>query len=227
MIARYHVAVSRRIFLQQGVLAAAACATTPLLALGSQRPTGGDRARELPSHRSSGSSNWQDHASAFDHLGRSNFTNTIGTDFKVTVPGSTQPVWVTLLAVEDLPALPAVNPASFAVASKQSSSAPTTSGFVLRFGGSTPLSQGTYLFQHDALGLFALFAVPQGNGRQVYNAIVNRLDGATIVAVPFDHAPQAGAPASTPVAPATSSTTENPPRALSQSPAARRAAVRD
>ena len=227
------MAVSRRMFLQRGVLAAAACATTPLLALGSKPPVGGNqtggKVHTLPSHPSSGSVSWQDHAAALDHLGRGHFLSAIGTAFKVTVEGSAQPIWVTLAAVNDLPALVPVNQASFAVPSKQSGFAPTSSGFVLSFNGSSPLPQGTHLFQHDALGSFALFTVPDGSTPQVSWAIVNRLDQMTVIAIPFADAPaRSSTPAATaPIAPATSSATENPPRALSGSPVARRAAVRD
>ena len=209
-------------------MTAAACAATPLMALSSKRTVGGDETREIPSHPSSGSGSWQDQAAALEHLGRSQFSSAIGTSFKVTVEGSAQPIWVTLVAVEDLPALAPVNPASFAVANKQSSPAPTTSGFLLILNGSSPLPQGTHLFQHDSLGSFALFTVPQSD-RQTSCAVVNRLDQATIIAIPFANAPaRSSAPAATtPVAPATSSGTETLPRALSGSPAVRRAAVRD
>jgi len=225
------VAVSRRIFLRQGVLTAAACATTPLLALGSKRPTGGDNPRELSSHPSSGSGSWQEHAAALDHLGRAQFTSAIGTNFKVLVEGSAQPVWVTLAAVEDLPALVPVNPASLAVANKQSALAPASSGFLLFFWSSAVLPQGSHLFQHDAMGSFALFTVPGRGGQQLSCAVVNRLAQSTIIAIPFATSPartsgQTTAPAAT-AAPATSSGTESLPRALSESPAARRAQVKD
>jgi hypothetical protein len=216
------VAVSRRIFLQQGVLAAAACATTPLLALSPQRPVGGDdQTHELPSLSPSGSDRWQNHAAALDHLGRAQFSSEVGTAFKVTVEGNAQPVWVTLLAVEDLPALVPVNPASFAVPNKQAASVPATSGFILRFGSSAQLQQGTYLFEHDSLGRFALLIVPQGNGQQTYVATVNRLQGAVIAA------PQPPAGSNGGATPATSSGTGTLPRALSGSPGVQRAAVRD
>jgi len=220
------VAVSRRIFLQQGVLAAAACATTPLLALGSKHPIGrDDQTRELPNH-SSGSSSWQDHSSAFDHLVRSQFANAVGTDFKVIVEGSAQPTWVTLTAVEDLPAPATASPGSFAVP-RQSAQGPGTDGFMLSFWSSSPLPQGSHLFQHSAIGSFALFTVPGGTNQQVFFAVVNRI-APSVVAVPYAGTPGfVSVPASTPAAPATSSTTENPPRALSGNPGARRVVVRD
>ena len=221
------VAVSRRMFLHQGVLAAAACATTPLLGK-SKGPIGSDGQNAIiPSPASSGSANWADHTAALDRLGRGQFSNAVGTTFKVTVEGNAQPVFVTLSAVSDLPAFAPANPASFAVANQRSAAAPTTAGFMLLFWSSSPLPQGTHLFQHATLGSFALFTVPTGNGQQTYVATVNRLDQAVIVAVPLNQ-PNAGAPAAaTPVAPATSSGTDIPPRAPSGTPVVRRGGVRN
>jgi len=220
------VAVSRRMFLHQGVLAAAACATTPLLAR-SKNPIGGDdQTRITPSPASSGSGSWDDHAAALDRLGRGQFSNAVGTSFKVTIEGGAQPVFVTLTAVNDLPALPQANPASFAVANRRSAAAPATAGFMLFFWSSSPLPQGTHLFQHASLGSFALFTVPAGNGQQTYVATVNRLDQAVVIAVPVDQPPTGVNPA-TPAAPATSSGTGIPPRALSGTPVVQRGAVRD
>ena len=100
------------------------------------------------------------------------------------------PVWVTLLAVEDLPAIAPVNPASFAVVNKRNGFAPASSGFVLLFGGSSPVPQDTHLFEHQDLGRFALFTVPAGNGTQVYTAVVNRLDAieSRLASAPVAHA---------------------------------------
>ena len=167
-------------------MAATACVATPLLALGPKRPIGdGDQPRKTPPNVSSGSDNWQDHASALDNIDRAHFNSVVGSSFRVIMPDAALPVWVTLAAVNDLPALAAVNQASLAVANKQSAPVPATAGFVLSFGGSTQLPQGTYLFEHDALGSFALFTVPQGNGSQVYSAVVNRLTAPSIIAVPY------------------------------------------
>jgi len=221
------VAVSRRMFLHQGVLAAVGCATTPLVAR-SKGPIGGDdQPRTTPGTAPSGSGSWQDHAAALARLGRSQFADAVGTSFKVTIEGSAQPVFVNLISVTDLPALAQANAASFAVPNNRSAAAPATVGFVLLFWSSSPLPQGTHLFQHASLGNFALFTVPTGNGQQTYVATVNRLDQAVIVAVPLNQ-PNAGAPAAaTPVAPATSSGTDIPPRAPSGNPVVRRGAVRD
>jgi hypothetical protein len=240
------MAFSRRLFLRHGVLAAVACAGSPLLALGGGRPIGGNEEEAGPQRRipSFNSGDWQDHATALDHMGRDAFAGAIGTNFKVFLAGNTLPVWVTLLAVQDLPSIVPANTASFAVVNKASSFAPASSGFMLVFGGSSALPQATYLFEHDALGRFALFTVPEGNGRQTYSAIINRLDGAAIIAVPYATGKaaernlvpqnnalqnQAAGAASDGLKPsaATSLAVETHPDGLSQSQGARRSAVRD
>jgi hypothetical protein len=248
------VAFSRRLFLRHGVLAAAAaCASSPLLALGGgRRPIGGnEEAGPLRRGPSINSGNWQDHASALDQLGRDAFAGAVGTNFKVFLTaGSTAPVWVTLLAVDDLPKIAPANTGSFAVANKAASFAPTSSGFVLVFGGSTALPQETHLFEHDSLGRFALFTVPQGNGQQLYTAVINRLDGASVIAIPVatgkvaqqnqsaqnqtlqnqslqNQSLQNQAAADGSKAAATSSIVESHADGLSGSQGARRSAVRD
>ena len=234
---RCNLAISRRIFLRHGMLAAAACASNPFSAMafgGSRTSTLGSSAETNPrKNPGAGSDSWQDHAAALDRLDRTAFSGAVGSSFKVFTEGGQLPVWVTLLAVEDLPAIAPVNPASFAVMNKQSGFAPTTSGFVLLFGGSSPVPQQTSLFEHQDLGRFALFTVPAGNGRQIYTAVVNRLDAAGVIAVPYSAGqgtqPASSAPAAAGInAPAAiSSTNEIPSHSLSGSPAARRDAVRD
>lgn len=209
------MAVSRRIFLHQGVLAAVACAASPVFALGSQRSVGGSEDTGPLSKQPSigGSNNWQDHTAALQGMSREQFAGVVGTNFKIILPDNAQPVWITLQAVEDLPEIVPVNPASFAVPIKQSAVvpvAPSTNGFLLKFGGSTPVAQGTYLLEHGSLGSFALFIVPAGT--DVYTAVVNRLNAPTIIAVPFATGSGAGsaakinAPASAVTAPASTST---------------------
>ncbi|MGC2696750.1 MAG: hypothetical protein WA738_13270 [Candidatus Angelobacter sp.] len=219
--------------MQRSVFAAAACASSPLLALGGGKHSAlmtGDvsdgtesLAPSLTPSLPNQSDNWQDHARALDSLGRNMFTSAVGTNFKVFLANAA-PVWMTLMAVEDLPPMAPANPGSFAVSPKSHSVAPPASGFVLVFGGSSPVSSATYLLEHANLGRFALFLVPAGNGQQVYTAVVNRLDNPTIVAVPFS----AGqAPVKMNAAPATSSGNETPSRALSETPGARKGALRD
>jgi len=120
---RCNLAFSRRIFLRHGVLAAAACASNPFsaMAFGARRtPIGGNEDGDPQRAPVAGSDNWQDHAAALDHLGRNAFSGAIGSSFKVFTAAGQLPVWLTLLAVEDLPAIAPVNPASFAVPNKGS-----------------------------------------------------------------------------------------------------------
>lgn len=221
------MSVSRRRFLQRGALAAAACATNPFSALASQHAIGGEPAPDLSAVLRASGSNWQDHAAALQGISRAMFSNAIGASFKVLSTPDAQPLWLTLLAVEDLPRTAVVNPASFAVASRSFAIAPASSGFVLRFGSSAQAPQGTYLFQHDNLGSFALFTVPESGG-QTYNAIVNRLDAAVIIAVPVRAAAGSNASAAgITVAPATSSETGSLLHGPAGSPAVRRDVTRD
>lgn len=224
------MAVSRRTFLQRGFFAAAACAGSPLLALnGGRHLQVDDGEQSLPPALPHQSNNWQDHAAALDALDRNMFTAAIGSTFKVYL-ASGSPVWMTLLAVQDLPATPTANPGSFAVSPKGPSFAPSTSGFVLVFGSSSAVPSATHLLEHDDLGRFALFSAPESNGQQTYTAVINRLES-PIVAVPFS-AGQAtqnkpANPATINAAPATSTGIENPSRVLSGSPAVRRGLLRD
>ncbi|HET8888256.1 MAG TPA: hypothetical protein VFQ41_05080 [Candidatus Angelobacter sp.] len=227
------MAFSRRMFLRHGVLAAAACASNPFSAMafgGRRTPIGGSEEGGSQKTLAAGSDNWQDHAAALDLLGRNAFSGAVGSSFKVFTGEDQLPVWVTLLAVEDLPAIAPVNPASFAVMNKRSGFAPTSSGFVLLFGGSSPVPHETHLFEHQDLGRFALFTAPQGSGSQIYTAVVNRLDAA----VPYSAGQRMqsaafGAPGAAGAnAPAAiSSTDEIPSHGLSGSPGVQRGAVRD
>ena len=157
------------------------------------------------------------------------FATALGSHFRVALAPDAQPAWLTLLAVEDLPRMATPNLASFAVRNKSLGSAPASDGFLLRFGSSARLPQESYLFQHDKLGSFALFIVPEAGG-QSYTAILNHIAGAAIIAVPqrvtaprTGNAPGAGiAPAAATFAPATSSGTDILPRALFESPASQR-----
>lgn len=221
-------------FLRHGMLAAVACASGPLMALGSRsRPIGSDEEGSLGKNFSShsGSDNWQDHATALDRLGRDAFSGAVGTNFKVfPSAGESAPVWVTLFSVNDLPAPVPANSASFAVPNKGASFALATTGFVLVFGGSSPLSQGTHLFEHQEMGRFAMFTVPEGNGQQTHAAVINRLQGAPVVAIPYRKAMQTeGNPATGAITlpAATSSVDEGLSHGLSESQGSRRAAERD
>ena len=122
---------------------------------------------------------------------RTQFAGAVGSSFQVVFPaGTAAPVWLTLTAVEDLPALAPTNPQSFAVAIRQSSTAPETNGYRLRFSSSAQLPQGPYLFAHETLGKFALFTVP--DGQQSYTAVINQLSSPIVVAVPFNTGNETG-----------------------------------
>lgn len=158
--------VSRRKLLQHSMLAIAACAAGPKFGWASD-----------PKNSSSSSQQSIDNT-GLQHLDRKQFTNAVGSAFSVT-SGSVKssPVWLRLLAVHDLPALVPVNPASMAVPPKHQSSHTQTSGFMLSFLGTLPkpLPQGTYTFEHSAMGKFSLLIVPDGGSSQTYTAVVNRL----------------------------------------------------
>lgn len=170
--------VSRRNFLRHGAIAAAAtCASSSLL--GWSGPLGDAKTIRIPPPKApiAKDTDWHNHADGVQHLTRESFARVVGSTFRVY--GNAAPSWLTLLSVSDLPALVAVNPASLAVANKVASHASTSTGFVLFFRGSAPapLPQSTVLLQHADLGQFALFLVPEGNGQQLYAAVVNRLNG--------------------------------------------------
>jgi len=222
------MAVSRRQLLHHGVLTALACIARPMFALNRKRTIdGSDEPAEFSIRRPSRSDNWQSYASALDRLGRESFVAAVGTYFKALDEAASQPVWLTLHAVEDLPPVGVVNNASMAVAPRRSSSAAATSGFVLVFGSSAQMSQGTRLFEHDGLGRFALFTVPEGNGGQVYTAVVNRLDQPTIIAAPFAIRQGGGANKRTTLAPAPPSDSVDHSPASSEIKGARRSLLRD
>jgi hypothetical protein len=166
---------SRRSFLWQGALAAVFCAG-PLRAWSANR---NNPASSLPQGHITGK---------VSSLNRQLFEGAVGSTFKVSsAAGNTQPAFLQLATVQDLPALVPVNNASMAVPPPKSSSPEvTTVGYMLEFTGgpSTGLAQGTYLFEHDALGQFELFIVPNGQTPQAYTAVFNQLEVPTAVTAP-------------------------------------------
>ncbi|HEY6308182.1 MAG TPA: twin-arginine translocation signal domain-containing protein [Candidatus Angelobacter sp.] len=155
--------VSRRKFLQNGAVAAATLAAAPLSAWSSGPST--------PTLSHPGSKTLM--------LSRQAFEQAVGSAFKVsTGAANSQPVWVTLLAVNDLPAVAPINAGIMAVPPPRSSTSVTTTGFMLLFQSSAPpLGQGSYTFEHAKLGQFPLFIVP--GGTQTYVAVFNLLSGIT------------------------------------------------
>lgn len=156
--------VSRRLFIRSCALAAIGCAATSRLAFAGSKKAG----------NASGSATTLDTPLP----GRSAFESQIGSTFAATPSGSqSATAWLVLAAVNDLPALAPVNPASMAVPPPKSRDT-KTSGFELSFtGGPVPgLAQGTYTFENSLLGKFSLFIVPTHPGSQSYIAVFNHLD---------------------------------------------------
>jgi len=235
------LAFTRRLFLRHGILAAlAASIGKPLFASSGRQapqdlegsdPLQGTSAKQLKS------GTWEQHATALNVLSRDAFTRAIGTNFKVFLTDnsadSSQIVWVTLLAVKDLPKIESTNEANFAVPKKGHSAAPTSSGFILIFAGSSPLPQATHLFQHDSLGNFAMLTVP--DGPQLYSAVVNRLDQPATISAPTQQGNVArqttgsggGNAVQLRVLDATSTEVENHPPVPSQIQGAQRGPLRD
>lgn len=172
------MAVSRRIFLRHTALAAAACAALPAHGWGSVRglitQDAPGKGKHLPKPNIS-----QSDSDALAALTREHFSSAIGSGFKVSqVANDPQAQWLRLISVHDLPELAPVNLGMMAVAPKGSGKSTPTSGFMVSFTGasSTALTQGSYLFEHDRLGHFALFIVPAGSGEQSYSAVINRIE---------------------------------------------------
>lgn len=164
--------VSRRKFLQNGAFAAATLAGAPLSAWSGVHPPPAEPGSQhtTPSLRASGTVSF---------LGRQAFEQAVGSAFQVSTGANAQPVWLTLVSVQDLPALAPVNAGSMAVPPPTSLLVETT-GFVLSFQSSAqPLAQGTYAFQHSTLGKFQMFIVPGPQGTQSYAAVFNLLTGTT------------------------------------------------
>lgn len=169
------MAVTRRRFLQDWVLTTATCFIAPFNGWATSRPRGGDSdsTRVLP-HRPERPVTGQ--FNGIERLERRHFEGVIGSAFRVSAPGA-QPIWLRLLAVNDLPSATPINPASMAVMPRASAPAPATSGFALSFAGtgSQQLAQGTHVFEHPQLGSFGLFVVSGTGPQQTSTAIVNRL----------------------------------------------------
>lgn len=173
--------VSRRKFLQHGAFAAAALAAAPLPAWssGHQPPPGAESQHATTS---------LSHVSGtVSFLGRQAFEQAVGSAFEVSLGAKFQPVWLTLVGVNDLPALVPVNAGMMAVPPPSSTLVATT-GFMLAFQSSAqPLAQGTYAFQHPTLGKFQLFIVPGLQGAQSYTAVFNHLTSVTTPTPPHFH----------------------------------------
>ena len=166
--------VSRRRFLRNSAFTVAACTVQPLYAwTGNKPPVDGSAFTHTPSAHVVSRQAWE---------------RLVGSDFEVTpASGKGTPVWLRLLAVDDLPPVEPVNTGIMAVKPKAATTVVSTTGFMLSFSGGSagaPLSQGSYLFEHESLGKFELFIVPGGPGLDTYTAVFNRLIGSAPVHVP-------------------------------------------
>lgn len=160
------MSVSRRKLLHHSIFAGIAYAASPLLTWAGKKKSSDSSPEEAAANNT------------LEHLTRADFNGAIGSGFQVTPStGKSSPVWLRLLAVDDLPALVPVNTASMDVPPKQTSSPVHTDGFMLVFLGTLPqpLDQGTYTFDHPVLGKFSLLIVPNGQESQTYTAVINRL----------------------------------------------------
>lgn len=233
------MSVSRRRFLQHGVLTAAACAAIPLQGWAAANNRAGDRNTSEPGNNHPPMSP-HIQGDALEHLDRDSFTGVVGTGFKVSRGEGTDAIWLRLLSIDDFTLTP-VNTGSMAVPPKASRVQPTTTVFGLEFLGpsSQPLKQGTYVFEHIKLGTFQLFIVPNGPSQDTYTAVINRLDviqnvtggGAqTIVPMPMPMTTPAAVitpPAAGPTMGSTSSGNGLPSLEREQIPAVQRDATRD
>ena len=165
---------SRRKFLQQGTLAALVCAGPIKIWSAGRNNPGNSPSQVHITGKAMG-------------LNRQQFVAAVGSSFMVVEAGNTQPVFLQLAAVSDLPALVPVNLGSMAVPPPTPSRAPvTTEGFMLSFTGgpSDGLAQGTYVFENATLGQFRLFIVPEGITPQTYVAVFNQVEAAALTSVP-------------------------------------------
>jgi hypothetical protein len=161
------MSVSRRRLLQNTVFAALAGLARPIYSWTGNNKNSAGAAPQQPSINNN-----------LNHITRHQFTEVVGSSFRVTEDGKNfSPVYLRLVAVQDLPRFATVNTGSMAVPPPKTTSSTKTDGFVLIFTASLPkpLPQNTYEFEHAELGTFSLFIAPGGAGFQSYNAVINRL----------------------------------------------------
>ena len=156
------MSVSRRKFLQNSALVAIGCVANPLfLPAGHTQTSGsvenGSQTSMLPAPQ------------------RQTFAGAVGSSFQVSDGGISQPVSLQLQAVNDPPAVVAVDTAGMDVPPPSYLTTTSTNGFVLTLGGGPGegLKQGTYTFQCSSMGTFSMFIVPAGP--QLYTAVFNQL----------------------------------------------------
>ena len=159
--------ISRRKFLEAGILTSIVSgATLRSTALAATHPSQGAESNIL--------------ATSIDYYNQSTFAAYINSDFRIT--RGREETWLRLVLVEDFPTRESVTPSEC---------------FRLLFSGSVEesLQQGTYQFDHAALGAFPLFIVPgnPADGKRRYEAVFNRLASGTVTPVvnpsPVTHPP--------------------------------------
>jgi hypothetical protein len=174
------MSVSRRRFLNWGVLAAGATVSAfgqrgirpdhsgdasntlhPIPPVGTQHPG----LQPPPAVPPAGSPH-----PGLQHMTRESFLPHVGSGFKVS-RGSSQPIWIRLIAAQEFPTDPSHDQAIKAASAKK------TTTYMLRFLGSSTevLRQGIYTLEHDKLGTFKLMLVPSGDGQQLYAAVITHL----------------------------------------------------
>jgi len=144
------VTISRRKFLEAGVLTSIVTGAT----LKSTTLAATHRSSETESSI---------RASSIDYYNKSTFEFYVNSDFRIA--NDRDETWLRLVLVEDFP-------------TEQALTAPDEC-FRLLFSGAveSSLEQGTYQFEHSALGAFPLFIVPgnPADGKRRYEAVFNRL----------------------------------------------------
>jgi len=163
------MSVSRRQFLQRGgILAAGAVLPLKLFGASVDQPAKGPI--------TTGTKGQPSVPLSLPQWNQQFFRNSVGSEFSVQQSAKNK-VWLKLLSVAEPPAVAhSNNSASMSVhPPKPPSAAPQTENYLLQFYGTTakPLTQGTYLFEHEKIGQFYLFIVPDSN--QTYTAVINRL----------------------------------------------------
>lgn len=120
-------------------------------------------------------------ASSLDYYNKSTFEAYVNSDFRIFSHGRRE-TWLRLVLVEDFP-------------TRESITAPNEC-FRLLFSGAaeSALSQGTYSFDHAALGSFPLFIVPGKplDGRVHYEAVFNRRFSSDVGPTVIPNAKQTG-----------------------------------
>jgi hypothetical protein len=148
---RQIVTISRRKFLKTGILTSVVAGTSMKLT--------GQAATSQPS----GITDALTANTSLDYYTKATFQSYLNSDFRIYSNGHRK-TWLRLVLVEDFP-------------TREALTAPDEC-FRLLFSApaETSLQQGTYAFDHAALGTFALFIVPRNpvDGKRHYEAVFNR-----------------------------------------------------